>query len=108
MILIKVGQPNIWEYKQRYIYEKYHGAISKDNMVIFLDGDRNNYDIDNLMAVTTPEYNYIKNKGLIFNDAEKTKTAILSARLNYKIKNMEEKNENINKKKMGRNKRGVR
>ena len=95
MVLIKVAHPSVWEYKQRYIYEKYHGSLPKDNMVIFLDGNRTNYDIDNLMAVSTAEYNYIKNKGLISCDRELTKAAILSARLDYKTKEI--KNENIYK-----------
>lgn len=94
MVLIKVAHPSVWEYKQRYLYEKYHGVLPKNYMVIFLDGDRTNYDINNLFAVTTKEYNYIKNKGLISNDAEITKTAILTARLNY-ITKEKEKNENI-------------
>ena len=89
MVLVKVA-PNKWKYKQRYIYEQYHNVeLPKGTMVIFLDGDRTNFDISNLMAVSTPEYNCIKNKDLISNNGMATKTAILSARLYYKVKEKE-------------------
>jgi hypothetical protein len=91
MVLVKV-RPNKWKYKQRYIYEQYYKVeLPKDIMVIFLDGDRTNFNIDNLMAVSTPEYNCIKNKDLLSNNAMVTKTAILGARLYYKIKEKEKK-----------------
>ncbi len=89
MVLVKV-KPNKWEYKQRYIYEQYYNVeLPKEIMVIFLDGDRTNFDINNLMAVSTPEYNCIKNKDLLSNNSMVTKTAILGARLYYKIKEKE-------------------
>ena len=89
MVLVKV-KPNKWKYKQRYIYEQYHKVeLPKDIMVIFLDGDRTNFDINNLMAVSTPEYNCIKNKDLLSKNGMATKTAILGARLYYKIKEKE-------------------
>lgn len=89
MVLVKVT-PNKWKYKQRYIYEQYHNVeLPKNTMVIFLDGDRTNFNINNLMAVSTPEYNCIKNKDLISNNGMVTKTAILGARLYYKVKEKE-------------------
>ena len=89
MVLVKVAT-NKWKYKQRHIYEQYNKVeLPKETMVIFLDGDRTNFDINNLMAVSTPEYNCIRNKDLLSNDSMMTKTAILGARLYYKIKEKE-------------------
>ena len=89
MVLVKVA-PNKWKYKQRYLYEQYHKVeLPKEIMVIFLDGNKANFDIDNLMAVSTPEYNCIRNKKLVSKNGVVTKTAILSARLHYKIKEKE-------------------
>lgn len=89
MVLVKV-KPNKWKYKQRYIYEQYYNVeLPKEIMVIFLDGDRTNFDINNLMAVSTPEYNCAKNKGLLSNNGMINKTAILGARLYYKVKEKE-------------------
>ena len=36
---------------QKYIYEQAFGKLKDDEFVIFLDGDRNNFDLDNLAVV---------------------------------------------------------
>ena len=50
LVRIKINKKQ-WVYKQRYIYETHYGKIPNDYMVIFLDGNKNNYDINNLCAV---------------------------------------------------------
>lgn len=48
---IKIGQ-NKWQLKKRYLYEKYHKLkINKNEDVIFIDGDKNNFSKDNLVLV---------------------------------------------------------
>jgi len=90
MVMIKVA-PNKWEYKQRYIYEQYYGIKVKDNEhIIFLDGNKNNFNIDNLYKATNEECGYIGafkiNNKLTINDKEITKTLLLMAKNNFKIK----------------------
>lgn len=86
LIFIKT-ESGEWTYKQRYIYEKYYNVkLPKDVMVIFLDGDRTNYDIDNLMAVHTREYLLARNRHLISNDRESNRTAMMLGKIYYKIK----------------------
>ena len=51
LVRIKINDKQ-WKYKQRYIYEQYYGEIPEDYVVIFLDGDKTNYNIDNLYAVS--------------------------------------------------------
>ena len=90
MIMIKVA-PNKWEYKQRYIYEKYYGIKVKDNEhIIFLDGNKNNFNIDNLYKATNEECGYIGafkiNNNLIIKDKEITKILLLMAKLEQKSK----------------------
>ena len=59
MVLLKVDK-NKWIYKQRYIYEKYHNIKLKDDeYIIFLDGDRTNFNIDNLKLLTRQEASYL-------------------------------------------------
>lgn len=41
--------------KQRYIYEKHYGKIPKGYSIIFLDNDKTNFDIDNLLMVKDTE-----------------------------------------------------
>lgn len=50
LIRIKINDKQ-WQYKQRYIYEKHYGKIPDDYVVIFADGNKTNYDINNLIAV---------------------------------------------------------
>lgn len=59
MVLVKVDK-NKWVYKQRYIYEQYHNIkLKEDEYVIFLDGDRTNFNIDNLKLLTRQEASYL-------------------------------------------------
>lgn len=67
--------------KQKYIYEKYNGAISKGYSVIFADSDKTNFDIDNLVLARDKDKLVAKNKHLIFDDAKLTKTGLLIAKL---------------------------
>jgi hypothetical protein len=47
MTLIKISR-NKWQYKQRYIYEKYYNVkLTSDDYIIILDHNRNNFDISN-------------------------------------------------------------
>lgn len=90
MVMIKVA-PNKWEYKQRYIYEQYYGIKVKDNEhIIFLDGNKNNFNIDNLEKTTNEECGYIGafkiNNKLTINDKEITKTLLLMAKTDIKTK----------------------
>ena len=49
---VKVAEPGTWMTKQRYIYEQYHHTkLDSDEVVIFLDGNKRNFDIDNLYRI---------------------------------------------------------
>ena len=78
---IKVGK-NKWVKKQRYLYEQAHGVKLPTRMrVIFLDGDKNNFDIDNLKAVDSRTILMAKNKNLFTSDKETTETGLLVSEL---------------------------
>ena len=71
-----------WVKKQRYIYEQAHGVkLSTRMRVIFLDGDKNNFDIDNLKAVDSRTILMAKNKNLFTSDKETTETGLLVSEL---------------------------
>jgi len=42
--------------KHRHIYEQHHGPIPKDMIIIFVDGNKLNFDITNLQAITRQEH----------------------------------------------------
>jgi HNH endonuclease len=55
-IYVKVAE-GIGQYrlKQRVIWEQHHGPIPPSNMVVFLDNNRENFDIENLALVSRGE-----------------------------------------------------
>ena len=81
---IKIGK-NKKKKKQRYIYEQAHGVKLPTRMrVIFLDGDKNNFDIDNLKAVDSRTILMAKNRHLLTSDKEATETGLLISELMLK------------------------
>lgn len=88
MTQIKVSEHK-WMYKQRYIYEQYHNVkLKSTDYVIFLDGDRNNFDIDNLMCVDCRVSSIYANMRLTYTTPEITKLAILVAENSILVKNI--------------------
>lgn len=89
MILVKVGS-NKWKYKQRIIYEQYYNVELKDDeYIIFLNQNRNDFRIKNLMKVSRKESAYISNMGIFSTNSKVTKVAIDLAKLKIKEKEME-------------------
>lgn len=79
-IEVKVAEPNKWRLKQRVVYEETKGKIPEGCPIIFLDGNKRNFDIDNLRCITRSELLYLNCNGLN-NSNEITETGILMARL---------------------------
>jgi len=89
MTLVKVSN-NKWKYKQRLIYEKYHNVKLTDNdYIIFLDQDRNNFDIRNLKRVNRRESSIVSNQGLYSTNKKLTKKGIKLAKKIIKLKDKE-------------------
>ena len=80
-----------WKSKHLVVYEKHHGKVPKGSAVIFLDGDKRNFDIDNLYLVTRSKLAMLNKNSLIQKDAELTKTAINVVDLMKKISAIEKK-----------------
>ena len=85
-IKVKVGEPNKWKLKQRYIYEQHYGEIPNNYNVIFADGNKMNFDIDNLIAVSKSEMLILNNNNLRFEDKELTKVGVNVAKVIDKAK----------------------
>ena len=94
MIQVKVS-PDKWEYKQRLIYSKYHNVkLTSDDFIIFLDQDRNNFDISNLKRVTRRESSIMANEKIFSHCSLATKTGIFVAKLIIKTKEKEYETKN--------------
>lgn len=85
-----------WQLYQRYIWEKAnHKQLKKNQVVLFLDGNRDNYAPDNLMAISRKELLIINHERLLTKDSsDLSKTGVLIAKLKVKINNKKEKIKN--------------
>lgn len=87
---IKVAEPNIYQHKQIYIYEQNYGKIPKGHSVMFLDQDKTNFNLENLILVENKDKLTAKNRNLIFEDKELTRTGLLIAQLINKASKVKE------------------
>ena len=63
-IRIKVAEPNKWMQYQRYVWEQNHpGQSSEGKTVIFMDGNKRNFDISNLECVERAELSVMAELG---------------------------------------------
>lgn len=74
---IKVKEPDVWQLYNRYIYEKEHGVkLEAKDIIIFADGNRENFDIDNLVKVSRANLLHLNRNNLIFDDPDLTKAGV--------------------------------
>ncbi|MEJ6576163.1 MAG: HNH endonuclease signature motif containing protein [Emcibacteraceae bacterium] len=55
-IKVKIAEPNKWELKHRLVWEEHNGPVPQDHVIKFIDDDKQNCDIDNLMIITMKEH----------------------------------------------------
>ena len=94
---IKIADPNNWVFKHRFLYEQKHGPIPANCTIVFADGNRNNFDIDNLVCVTRAELAVLNKSNFIFNDVDVTNAGVSLAKLKIKLSKLK-KGENSGKK----------
>jgi len=83
---VKIADPNKRALKHRLVWEKHHGRpVPPGRAVIFGDGNKRNFDPENLLLVSRAQLVRLNQKGLIKNDIELTKTGILIADVINKI-----------------------
>jgi len=74
-----------WKAKHRWVYEKAHGEIPEGMDVIFLDGDRYNFSLDNLELVTKAEKLKLIQYGFKTNNREVTLAGLAVVRHQLEI-----------------------
>lgn len=83
-----------WVLKHRYVYEQYHNmTIPKNHAVVFLDQNKQNFDIDNLYLVNQRVLTYMSKRGLWSDNPQLTKANLLIAELQCSIKERVKRNE---------------
>lgn len=82
---VKIADPNKWKAKHLLVWEKMNGPVPKGHAVLFGDGNRRNFDLDNLILVSRKQLVMLNKHKLIQDDAELTRTGIIVADLYSKI-----------------------
>lgn len=70
-----------WKPKQQVVYEQHHGPIPPKHKVIFADGDRFNFNPDNLILVSNSEELIMNKRKLRYKDKELTRTGSIIAKV---------------------------
>ena len=74
-----------WRGKHLLIWEKHNGPIPPGHAVIFGDGNKRNFNLDNLILVSRAQLVRMNQKGLIYGNTELTKTGAVIADIYNKI-----------------------
>lgn len=80
---IKVAEPNHWMQYQRYVWEQHHpGQSAEGKTIIFMDGDKCNFEPDNLECVERGDLSVMAELGCTTNATrEEREIFLLRARL---------------------------
>lgn len=87
--MVKVAEPNMWEFKHRLVWQKENGPIPEGYFLIFLDNDQLNCELENLALVDKSTHGYMFQNEYYTTDKELTQAAIGCSRLLAKIKEVE-------------------
>jgi hypothetical protein len=64
-IKVKTRNPKTWKFKHRLIWEKANGKIPSGGVIIFADGNRRNFRLNNLLLISRSELSVMNHLGLI-------------------------------------------
>lgn len=88
MVKVKMDGPRDkrWKLKHVLIWEKYNGPVPKDSVVTFLDGNKRNFDINNLACVRKGVNSVLNKKKLRSENRDIFKARVTQIELDQKIK----------------------
>lgn len=81
----KIAEPSKWESCHRVEWEKHNGPIPEGYSIVFLDGDKTNWSIENLACLSKNEVVRMNQDDLFTSDAALTKVGIGFTKLKNKI-----------------------
>lgn len=87
-IQIKIQEGKLqqnWRGKHILIWEEHNGPLPKGYAILFGDGDKRNFSLDNLILVSRNQLKCLNQNNLIQKDADLTRTAIAIVDLKNKI-----------------------
>lgn len=74
-----------WKHKHKHLWEQEYGSIPPGHKLLFVDQNRQNISLDNLILVSNKQMATLNKKGLLSNDPDFNKTGIIMAELYQKI-----------------------
>ncbi len=98
----KLSNKRFWKLKHHIIWEQHYGPIPNSHKIIFADGDKSNFDINNLILVSNAEEAIINKQGLYYRGhPELTKSGAMIAKvlngINLKKKEKKDGKKHINR-----------
>jgi len=69
---IKVDEHRLWKRKHTVIWEKANGNVPQGHVVIFGDGNKRNFELNNLLLVSRKELYVMNSLGLIYKHKDLT------------------------------------
>lgn len=67
-VIVKVANPNVWKLKHRLVFEREFGPIPAGKLVTFLDGNKSNFDVQNLKLISRKQNQFLNKRHLRFGD----------------------------------------
>jgi hypothetical protein len=74
-----------WKAKHVHIWENENGPVPESHVIIFGDGNKCNFDINNLILISRQQLSTLNKKHLIQKDADLTRSAIIIVDITHKI-----------------------
>ena len=82
---VKIANPSTWRLKHIVVWESVNGKLPKGHAIMFADGNKQNFDINNLLLVSRAQLLFMVTKKLRKNDIELTKAGLNIAKVYEKI-----------------------
>lgn len=84
-IYIKTAEPNKWMLKHIFVWQQHFGQLSKNEVLIFLDGNRHNCAVTNLFKINRSILARLNQNHLMTDNPELNKSALKIAEVLAKI-----------------------
>lgn len=88
-IVIKVEDHKPWKLKHRHIWEQHNGPIPKGHVILFNNGDKTDFRIENLLLISRKQLAILNKFKLLQETKEGNESAVLLADLIMKINEAE-------------------
>ena len=87
----KIAEPDVWKQVSYLVWEEANGKMPENSIIIFADKNTENIKLDNLILINRSELLVANKKGLLYDDANLTKTGILVAKIISKVGRLKNK-----------------